>query len=158
MPATSSSSLRYPSSSDAPNVPSKIQDLALDLDRKVCPAFSTIAARDTQIPSPTQGQTCTVGGTLHVYEGTLWRWNKYSFVSGGVTDVSGHMVVPHGLGIAPIAVLCTPGNQATDLLERVLSMNVGSWDSANMTFYAHRTDTSAVLPTQVLNFSWMALR
>lgn len=155
MPTTSSSALRYPDPSAAPNVAQDLQNLATDLDRKVIPAFANITARNTAIPSPVQGQTCSVGGVLHIHDGAGWRWERRGTVT-GTTDASGFLVVPHGLGAAPTGVLMTPGNQATDLLNRILTVNCTGTDSANFVIYAKRTDTSAAIAPSLIVVSWLA--
>lgn len=155
MPTTSSSGLRYPANSDSTTIAQYFQNLANDADRKVLPPFASIAARNSTIPSPTQGQGCTVAGRPHTYDGSAWRWTRTGFGS-GTTDAGGHLIVPHSLGQIPTGVVMTHANGATDLLERVATFNVASWDSSNFVLYAHRSDTSAVLPTQPINFSWIA--
>lgn len=156
MPTTLSSGLRYPAASAAPNVPQDIQNLATDLDNKVVPSFTTIAARNAAITAPTLGQLCTVAGGIHRWDGAAWHWeNRGYFV--GTTDAGGFLVVPHSLGAAPgSGVQLTSGSQNTDLLARVLTLSVSSWDSSNFTVYAHRSDTSAALGTNSIQFSWTA--
>ena len=156
MPTTTSSALPYPSSTDSPNGPLQLQNLALALDKLVSPMFATFAARNTAIPSPTPGQSCSVAGVRMTADaGGQWRWGLSKHVS-GTTDASGYLVVNHGLGTTPSGCLLTPGPQATDLLNRVLSLNWASVDANNVTVYAHRTDTSAALPSNLIQFSMMA--
>lgn len=82
---TVSSALRYPGSGDAPNVPQDIQNLAADLDAKVCPAFASTSLRDSTIVSPAQGQRCTVVGIEYVYRATSWWLGVDSGVLAGAT-------------------------------------------------------------------------
>jgi len=158
VPTTSSSGLRYPASSDTPNIPQDMQNLASDLDKKVLPSFASITARNTGIPSPTQGQCCTVNGMLHRYDGTAWRWHKtgYSSGAGSVTDSGGNLVLAHGLGTTPTGVILTSGPQGSDLLNRVLTLNYTGADVTNFVVYAHRSDTSANLPSNQIQVAWLA--
>ena len=156
MPTTSSSSLRYPSSSAAPNVPQDMQNLATDLDRKVIPSFANIAARTAAIPSPTLGQTCSVAGVLHTYDGTAWRWQRTGIIGSQSTNTSGFLSVSHGLGATPTGVIITSGDQATDLLSRVLTFNVSSRDSTAFHVYVHRSDTGAPQASTTVQFYWIA--
>lgn len=157
MATTSSSSLRYPVASAVPNVPQDIQNLASDLDRKVIPPFSTVSARDAAIPSPTQGQCCTVAGNFHTYDGSSWRWQRRGYTS-GVTDSGGNLVIPHSLGTTPTGVLLASGPQGSDLLNRVLTLNYTGSDGSNFVVYAHRDDTNAALPGNQIQVAWLAFK
>lgn len=70
--------LRYAVQTDGPVAQTLAQNLATDLDNKLIPVYATTAARDTAIPSPTQGMFCYVtsvsagGRTLMGYTGTAW--------------------------------------------------------------------------------------
>lgn len=157
MPTTSSSALRYPSSSASPNVPQDIQNLATDLDRKVLPQFATIAARNTAIPSPVQGQTCTVNGLVHTYTGALgWQWENRGLIGTRDTNTGGFLSFDHGLGATPTGVIITPGKQATDLLDRVITISVYARNLTTVDLYVKRTDTSAALPSTAIQFAWIA--
>lgn len=155
MPTTSSSALRYPSPTAAPNVPQDVQNLASDLDRKVIPSFANITARNTGIPSPVQGQTCSVGGVLHVYDGAAWRWERRGFQN-STTDANGLIVVGHNLGTTPTGVIVTPGNQSTTLLNNIIDMHVSTTDSSGFVVWVRREDTNAILPSNQVQFSWIA--
>lgn len=153
--ATTSSGLRYPASSAAPNVSQDIQNLASDADAKVLPAYANITARNTAIPSPTQGRACTVAGVIHTYDGSGWRWAKrgYGIVT---TDAGGNIVVTHGLGATPTGVLLTSGPQASDLLNRIVTMNYTGSDGTNFVIYVKRDDTNALLASNTVAFAWEA--
>ena len=157
MPSTSSG-LRYPASTDSPFGSQQIQNLATDADAKVVPAYASTSARNTAIPSPAQGRMATVAGLLHRYDGTAWRYYKtgYSSGAGSVTDSGGNLVIPHGLGVTPTGVILTSGPQGTDLLNRVLTLNYSGSDATNFVVYAHRSDTSANLPSNQIQVAWIA--
>lgn len=61
-----------------PNINTAIGNLATDIDRSLVPRFATTAARDTAIPSPTEGMVCYVstnasfGRSLQIYNGSSW--------------------------------------------------------------------------------------
>lgn len=152
---TTSSGLRYPALTDSPNGPLQVGNLAADLDPKVLPSFGTIAARDAAIPNPGGARAALVAGRLHVHDGTAWRFSQRKYVT-GTTDAAGLLTVNHGLGVQPTGFLLTVGPQATDLLNRVLALNYTNSDTANVVIYAHRTDTSALLPGQLIAFSMEA--
>lgn len=67
-------SIRYPELTDAPNIPTHIQNMATDLDDLCIPKFANVSARDTAIPSPTDGQHCYITGEdkLYFYHATQW--------------------------------------------------------------------------------------
>jgi hypothetical protein len=152
---TTSSGLRYPALTDSPNGPLQIGNLAADLDGKVLPPYTTIALRNSAIPSPLQGRSATVAGTIHSYDGVAWRWARRALTN-GTTDSSGFLVIPHGLGATPSGVITGSGPQASDLLNRIVSVNAVSWDSSNFTAYVKRTDTSAALISNQVQICWEA--
>jgi hypothetical protein len=111
VPTTSSSGLRYPASSAAPNVPADLQNLATDLDTKVVVPVANTTARNA----------LTKYDGMKVYEQSskrTFRWNattsKWDFESGpvytwtptlidsgnapvtGVTSASGEYVIVNG--------------------------------------------------------------
>lgn len=152
---TTSSGLRYPALTDSPNGPLQIGNLAADLDGKVLPPFTTIAQRNTAIPSPGQGRSAVIAGAIHTYDGVAWRWARRALTN-GTTDASGFLVIPHGLGVTPSGVIASSGPQASDLLNRIVAVNVVSWDSSNFTAYVKRTDTSSALPSNQVQLCWEA--
>lgn len=155
MPTTSSSSLRYPASSDTPNIPQDLNNLATDLDKKVAPAFSTTSARNTAIPSPVTGQMCTVAGVLNVYDGSGWRFTKYG-QGNTVSDASGLIVVTHGGGVTPLAWGVSPMNQSSDVLNTIVQVLAFSESSTTLTIRCVRTDTNAYLVSNPVKYSWWA--
>ena len=155
MPTTSSSGLRYPASTDSPFGSQQIQNLATDLDKKVAPPFASISARNTAIPSPTQGQLCTVAGILHVHDGSGWRFTKYG-QGNTVTDASGLVVITHGGGSTPLAWGVSPMNQSSDTLNTIVQLLAFSETSTTMTIRAVRTDTNAYLISNPVKYSWWA--
>lgn len=155
MPTTSSSGLRYPASSDTPNIPQDMQNLATDLDKKVIPPFSTTAARTTAIGSPTQGQPATVAGSLTVYDGSGWRSTRYGTVT-ATTDASGLVTFSHGGPGTPQAWGPILGAQATDQLNTILSVFYSASSSTTCTARFVRQDTFAYLGTTTVSFSWWA--
>ncbi len=62
-----------PELADAPNIETAT-GWAEDVDGRVNPIFSTVAARDTAIPAPTQGQEAYVTATAekYIFNGTAW--------------------------------------------------------------------------------------
>lgn len=153
MPTTQNSSLPYSTLDDSPNGPAQFASLALKLDKMVIPTFNTFAARNAAIPAPQGGQSAVVAGLLQTADaGGQWRWGIRKHVS-GTTDASGYLVVNHGLGTTPTGCLVTKGPQATDLLNRVLNLGWVSADANNVTIYATRTDTSAALGSNLIQFS-----
>jgi hypothetical protein len=137
-----------------------MQNLATDLDKKVIPAFASTSARNTAIPSPTQGQCCTVAGVLHTYNGTKWVFKASGRVQYNVgsptTDAGGTYTFPHGLGVDPSSVQITTGQQASDLLQRVGVVKLLNHDATNIVVCFVRTDTSAYLTASLLSFDWVA--
>ena len=152
---TTPQGLRFPAASDSPNGPLQIGNLAADVDPLIVPRAANITERNTKLPSPQRGQCCAVNGVLHVYDGSAWRWEKRGLTM-GTTDNSGHLVIPHGLGASPTGVIVSSGAQATDLLERVLAVNCSNSDVNNFVVYAHRSDTSAALPNNLIRVVWNA--
>lgn len=87
MPNTTNFTLPYPQSSDTPDVPRDIQALAGAVDTKLLQTvrvFSTTAARDSAITSPTAGMVAYIDSNdvnegFYVHNGTSWRkgpgWN-----------------------------------------------------------------------------------
>lgn len=73
--------LPRPGLEDPPNGPAAFVNLTNALDTQVIPRFSSTAARDLAIPSPTDGQHAylTVSHTLTVYKGDLGEWVPYSY-------------------------------------------------------------------------------
>jgi hypothetical protein len=155
LPTTSSSGLRFPASSDTPNVPQDIQNLAVDADRKVVPAFSTAAARNSVIPSPTQGQCCTVGGVLNVHDGSGWRSTRYG-QGNTVTDGSGLITVAHNGGSTPLAWGVSPMNQSSDVLNTIVQTLAFAENATSLIIRAIRTDTNQYLISNPVKYSWWA--
>jgi hypothetical protein len=153
---TTSSGLRYPALTDSPNGPLQIGNLAADLDAKVLPAYATIAARNTAIPSPAQGRPATVAGVLHTYDGGAWRWRRTGFAGSVTTDASGLVSVNHNLGAAPTGVNLTLGPLATNALMNVADIKLSFTDTNLFTAFISRTDTNVALTGQLISFSWTA--
>lgn len=63
-----------PSLSDSPNITSAVNTAISAIDARANPIFSTTAARNAAITSPTAGQECYVTATKekYVYNGTAW--------------------------------------------------------------------------------------
>jgi len=71
---------------DAPNVPADFLTLATNLGLVVVRSFANATARDSAIPSPVNGQLCTVNGVLQQYlSGTGAGW---FVMSAGLTTVT----------------------------------------------------------------------
>jgi hypothetical protein len=78
LPTTSSSGLRYPASSAAPNVPADIQNLATDLDTKVIVQVANTTARNAL--TKFDGQRVYEQSTKRTFrwDGTNTRWEHES--------------------------------------------------------------------------------
>lgn len=63
-----------PALTDSPNITSAVNTAVSAIDSRVNPIFSTTAARNAAIPSPTEGMECYVTGTKekYIYNGTAW--------------------------------------------------------------------------------------
>jgi len=63
-----------PALSDSPNITSAVNTAVSAIDTRVNPIFSTTAARNAAITSPSEGQEAYVTGTKekYVYNGTVW--------------------------------------------------------------------------------------
>lgn len=81
MPNTSNFSLPYPQASDTVDVPRDIQALAGAVDTELVNrrnasvrVFASAAARDSAIPTPTEGMTCylTDVDLFQIYTGSAW--------------------------------------------------------------------------------------
>lgn len=72
--ATTINGFPKPELSDVPNIETAVGNFANAVDSRVIPVFSTTGARDTAIPSPSQGMHCEVTGTgeHYRYNGTVW--------------------------------------------------------------------------------------
>lgn len=147
--------LRFPASSDAPDVPQYVQQLATDVDAKLrVPVVSSIAARNSH-GSPYAGKQMLVGGNLHVYDGGTWRFTLYGSGS-GTTDTNGRYTFSHGGGQAPTTWGVTPGLQTTLAVTEVIHLLADSSTSSTLTVRAMRTDGTASLATSVITFNWWA--
>jgi len=74
--------------------------------------YATTAARDTAIPSPTAGMTVfiTAESRKHTYNGSAWVGDPVVKKFSGTTDANGDLVVTHGLGFTPTAVVVAPNS------------------------------------------------
>lgn len=79
---TTINALRYPTNTDGPvAVHTAFLNLATDVDNRVVPRFATTTARDSAIPSPTNGQVCYITDTavgnshraINIWNGTAWQ-------------------------------------------------------------------------------------
>lgn len=73
MPNTTINGLPYPASTDAPNVPLHIQNLAQGIDSRAVPRFASTTARNAAITTPVDGMMCTVNGFPMFYRAGQWR-------------------------------------------------------------------------------------
>lgn len=154
---------RIPELNDPADLAAIIANLGFDLDHRAVPRFGTNSQRDSAYAAwvlaggtMQGGMTCTVAGLHHVYDVTgVWRYSLRKHVS-GTTDGSGYLVVNHGLGVKPNGCHLTVGPQATPLLERVLTLNWSSADVNNITIYAHRSDQTIGLASNLIQFSMEA--
>lgn len=73
------SAITYPQNTDAPNIPNHMSGMATDLDRILIPRYSSASARDTAIPSPTDGMLCyrTDTSQLEHYRGSYGAWQPH---------------------------------------------------------------------------------
>ncbi|NUT08186.1 MAG: hypothetical protein HOV76_32435 [Hamadaea sp.] len=153
---TTTRGFRYPASSAAPNVPQDIQNLASDVDSKTrIPVYSTIAARNTGIPSPYAGQQALVAGALHTYDGTTWRFLLTGTFSGS-TDASGLFAFSHGAGQAPTSWGVTPGAQVSDTVNQLIQILAANSSSTTLTVRAVRTDTNAYFAANPISGNYWA--
>lgn len=74
MPSTSINALPYPDPDDAPNGPSQIGALAAAVDTRLVPRFATATARNTAIPTPSNGQLAWTTGDKRLWghDGSGW--------------------------------------------------------------------------------------
>lgn len=155
MATTPNSALRYPAGTDAPAGSTQIQNLATDLDQKVIPHFASQSARNTAIPSPVQGQCCTVGTDLHTYDGSGWRFTRFGNITQS-TDTNGLVTFSHGGGQTPLFWGVSVGAQATDSLNVISKAISYSQTSTTLTARWGRSDTSAYLASTLVAFYWWA--
>lgn len=73
MPTTTRNGLPYPASTDAPNGPLQMQQLANAIDTRIVPKFSTNSARSSAITAPADGDMAMVNGYPTFYRSGQWR-------------------------------------------------------------------------------------
>lgn len=72
MPNTTINTLPYPDGAGPASIALYFQQLAQATDTKLVASFSTVAARDAAIPSPTSGMVCHAAGRLYLYRSSMW--------------------------------------------------------------------------------------
>lgn len=72
---TTNQGLPYPESTDTPNTPLHIQNLAVAVEKKVVMVFTDSTQRDTKVAAPTSGMFCVLTGTdvVQFYDGATWQ-------------------------------------------------------------------------------------
>jgi hypothetical protein len=100
-------------------------------------------------------------GRLFAYHAAAWvpiptGRRMTSGVSSATTDASGNLVVAHGLGATPNAVIMSlgPGNSLAVI--QVAKLARGGTDATNFAVYVHRTDTNTFLATTQVFIDWVA--
>lgn len=135
---------------------------AMITDRRVRYA-SGVCTSTTRPSSPYEGQEIYETDTdrKYVYDGAAWdpipvgrRFNAGT--STASTDAGGNIVIAHGLGVTPTAVVTTLRADNTALQNQVAVLLRGGIDATNFTITIVRSDTGAVLGSQVVNFDWIA--
>lgn len=119
------------------------------------PTFATVAARDAYFAAPNNapvaGDQCQTNGVLMTHDGTAWRFVSVQAM-GGVGDANGNVVLPHGWGQVPVVFTAVAGAGATDQLSIISKAVPGNVDATNVVVRHARTDTSAWLAGNGLNF------
>lgn len=67
---------RYPDMNEKrSSVPTHVQNLAEDVEKRVVMVFATNAERTQKVPNPSAGMVCFVTGrgVLELFDGTSWR-------------------------------------------------------------------------------------
>lgn len=85
---TPNQGFRYPDMNEKrSSVPTHIQNLAEDVEKRVVMVFATTNERNTKVPSPTAGMMCFVTGStaLFVHDGNSWRqvWPHIPAITSG---------------------------------------------------------------------------
>lgn len=72
---TDNQAMPYPESTDLPNTPLHIQNLAEALEKKLVMVFTDTADRTAKVPAPTSGMFSVLTGTdvIEFYDGATWK-------------------------------------------------------------------------------------
>lgn len=93
MPTTATKQgITMPTFGDAPAVPTDLLNLWNDMISRGLPRYASTAQRDTEWPSPTEGQHAVAAGVLYVYQGAAWKrvWSPpIDWTSSGIAAGAG---------------------------------------------------------------------
>lgn len=170
MPTTTIQGLPYPASSAAANVPADIQALAQAVEVKTNMIFTTTAARDAALTSPSPGEEVFITGTgekqIRTASG-LWvvcggRALPFSVCAGTVTwptaTATGYTVTvtfPTGrFTVIPI-VLITLWDNHTDAQKSVVKATAITTTTADLSI---NKGDGTVYTSQNITAGWMALQ
>lgn len=83
---TANQAIRYPISSDSPDVPTHLLNALTDVETRLVMRFSSASDRSTKITTPVEGMLASLAteGTLTYYDGTAWQQ---------IWPVAGHQTV-----------------------------------------------------------------
>lgn len=94
---TPGQSFPVPESTDDPNVPDDMNNLALAVERRVFGVYNNVTDRNTRVPAPQEGQVAFIKDTdaFVFYNGTSWE----PMFEQPPTFFSGTSVPSSGLGV-----------------------------------------------------------
>jgi hypothetical protein len=117
LPSDALTGSRYPSSTDAPNIPQHIQNAVFDLADNTIPRFTSTTARNTAYSTwvtqggvMTEGLYCHVNGLgLMVYSGGAWRSERTGWLNDVNPTTNGSVTGGTATTIASITVTIPAG-------------------------------------------------
>ncbi len=82
--------ISLPALTDTPNISTAVSTGFSTVDSRLNPVFASTAARDSAIPSPTEGQECyvTATGEKYIYNGTTWVSSKPRYTAAQGSDAT----------------------------------------------------------------------
>jgi hypothetical protein len=173
MPTIGNNLLPYPNTSDEPNMPKAISDLASAVDSAIgggARIYQTLAALQA-VPSSqlfeglhayVSADTTATNNGGYTYTSGTWKRSRPYMQAGAVnskTDVNGYVSVsfPSAMDVAPTAVLVTNGPAVGGVTSQYADLSLGQVDATHFTVFSRNTTSGGAMGNNPAIFQWLAI-